>query len=75
MLVMLTDARHDTPVLVNLDQLLYAYRDASEEATVLIFGKVAPPGQAAPNARLRPVALVVSETLREIQEKRRLVTG
>ncbi len=70
MFITLTDARQDSPVLVNLDQVLYGYRDASEEVTVLVFGKVAASG-----ARLRSVAVAVTETLRDIQEKRRMATG
>ena len=70
MFVTLTDARNDTPVLVNLDQVLYGFRDAGEEVTILVFGKVASSG-----ARLRSVAVGVTETLRDIQEKRRMATG
>ncbi|KPK64930.1 MAG: hypothetical protein AMK73_04490 [Planctomycetes bacterium SM23_32] len=74
MFVTLTHAQGMMPVLVNLDQVLYAYRESGQEATVLVFGKVADPN-AKPGSRLRKVAVTVDETLPQIQEKRRLGAG
>jgi hypothetical protein len=74
MFLTLTHARGRTPVLVNLDQVLYAYRETGHEATVLVFGKVPEPN-ARPGSRLRKVAVTVDETLNQIQEKRRLASG
>ncbi|MFO8008059.1 MAG: hypothetical protein R6V05_10015 [Candidatus Brocadiia bacterium] len=71
MFIELTDAGRGMPVMVNLDRLLYAYERADADVTVLVFGKVAASGKGK-RSKLRPVALMVEETLREIQEKRRL---
>jgi hypothetical protein len=73
MFITLTDARAGTPVLVNLDQMLYAYRHSAGDATVVVFGKVVEPMglDAKPAAKVRLVAVTVSETLKDIQMKRR----
>ncbi len=65
MFVTLTDSKRGIPVLVNLDRVLYAYRQTQRDATVLVFGKVAGSGA-------RSVAVAVDETLPEIQRRRRM---
>ena len=75
MFVSLTDAKQGTPLLVNLDRMLYAYRQASEDATVIVFSKIPQAGASAGRAPLRTVAVAVTETLREIQEKRRMASA
>ncbi|MGD2174832.1 MAG: hypothetical protein PVJ27_05470 [Candidatus Brocadiaceae bacterium] len=74
MFITLTDAKRGMPVLVNLDQLLYAYRDHDAELTMLVFGKLVAPagGRGAAKARVRSVALRVEEDLEQIHEKRRM---
>jgi hypothetical protein len=73
MFISFTDARAGTPVLVNLEQMLYAYRHASGDATVIVFNKVVEPMglDAKPAAKIRLVAVTVAETLKDIQMKRR----
>ena len=73
MLVTLTDARKGIPLMVNLDLVLYGYRDAAEEVTVLVFGKEFETGPSG-EARARTVAVTVSETFTEIHSKRRMTT-
>ena len=73
MFVMLTDAKKGLPVMVNLDLVLYGYRETGDEVTVLVFGKAfeaQPSGQ----TRARTVAVAVSETFQEIQARRRMAT-
>ena len=74
MFVSLTDAKLGTPLLVNLERVLYAYRQASEDATVIVFGKMPQAAAGDGRAPLRTVAVAVTETLREIQEKRRMAS-
>ncbi len=57
--------------MVNLDRLLYAYERPDADVTVLVFGKVGVVRKGR-RSKLRPVALMVEETLSEMQEKRRL---
>ena len=71
MFITLTDAGRGLPVMVNLERLLYAYERSDADVTVLVFGKVAVLRKGG-RSKLRPVALMVEETLNEIQEKRRL---
>ena len=79
MFVTLTDVKNMTPVLVNLDKILYAYRPTGGrvEASVLVFGKVVEPQgpRAKRAARVRDIGLAVVETLPQIQEKRRMASG
>jgi hypothetical protein len=73
MFVTLTDARKHIPVVVNLDLVLYGYRETGEEVTVLVFGKTfetGPSGQ----PRARTVGVTVTETFQEIHAKRRMAT-
>jgi hypothetical protein len=74
MFVKLTDARRQLPVMVNLDNVLYAYREPIRNVTVIVFGKVpvARMRQGTRVTQLQPIALSVMETLAEVQEKRRL---
>jgi hypothetical protein len=67
MFVRLTHSKHLTALLVNLERVIYAYRDERHECTVLVFGQVP-----RPDGGVRNVAVTVSETLNEIQEKRRM---
>jgi len=71
MLVTLTHLRGMTPILVNLDRMLYAYRDPQAEGTVIVFGKV-PDTRAGGSGALRNVSVHVTETLQDIQKKRRM---
>lgn len=77
MFVTLTNATDGTPLLVNLDQMLYAYRHASGESTVIVFSKIVEPMglDAEPAAKVRTVAAQVAETLKDIQMKRRSAGG
>jgi hypothetical protein len=77
MFVTLTNATDGTPLLVNLDQMLYAYRHVSGDSTVIVFGKVVEPMglDAQPAAKVRAVAARVTETLKDIQMKRRSSGG
>ena len=77
MFVTLTDAKHGIPVLVNLDQVLYAYRQEGQGLSVLVFGKVVEPrGPGADQAaRIHNVAVTVEEDLLQIQQQRRMAGG
>jgi hypothetical protein len=57
--------------------MLYAYRHASGDATVIVFSKIVEPMglDAQPAAKVRAVAVTVNETLKEIQMKRRSAGG
>ncbi|MHC4480452.1 MAG: hypothetical protein ACYS1C_05715 [Planctomycetota bacterium] len=77
MFIMLTHAKDRTPLLLNLDRVLYAYRTAAGDATVLVFGEIVqpqPPPSKRP-ARIRHFAVTVTESLGEIQEKRRMAAS
>jgi hypothetical protein len=62
---------------VNLERVLYGYRREGREETVLVFGQVVQPRPLKSNkpGRVRNVALLVEETLQDIQRKRRMAGG